>query len=151
MHNYELSRPQACLLALLFSNHKSSKDFFLCGEGTRKYLPSGQCSHLLHPLPTQNCACETEMYSILMAFRGSGLHQSVIVPFPVLLKDQIGWKRAFDKQRICDVSSWEAVGTIYSSATNQTLKPVCGTSNKSRLKSRWVAALQQLATLKILR
>lgn len=150
MANCELSCPQASLLALLFSNHKSSIEFFLCGERTRKNLLSGQCSLLLHPLPTQNCACETEICWILTAFRGSGLHQSMIVPFPVLLKDQIRWKKAFEKHRMCDVSSCEAVDTIYLSATNQILKPVCGTSNKSRLKLRWVAALQQSATLKIL-
>lgn len=125
MANCKLTYHQSSLLTLLFSDQKSSMNFFLCGEWTRKNLLSWQCLLLLHPLPTQNCARETEMHWILIAFKGSGLHQSVIIPFPVLLKNQIVRKRAFDKERMCDVSSCEAVGTIYVSATSQTLKPVC--------------------------
>lgn len=126
MANCELSCPQGCLLVLLFSKCKCSMHFFLHGEGTRKHLLAGQCPLLLHPLPTQNCACKTKMHWVLIGFRGSGLHQSVIIPFLMLLKDQIGWKSAFDNQRTFDVSSCEAAGTVYLSATSQTWKPVCG-------------------------
>lgn len=106
-----------------FQSVSAACTFFFMGKGQEKIYFQDL---LLHPLSTQNCPCKTKMHWIVIDFGGSGLHQSVTIPFPMLLKDQIGWKMAFDNQRKCDVSSCEAVGTIYLSATSQTLKPVCG-------------------------